>query len=490
MKSNLRTKRLYAAVLCFLILVPLKILSGFSQEADDAGRVTINFIDADVRYVLDTLARQENLHIVFSDEVKGNVNVRLDNVLFWDAFRTILEAKGLGYEKIGEIVKVATFEELKSQRESKEEEISRMRIEVFRFKYANAKEIDEVVKKFLSSKGSTAVYYSTIRGGWAVGGISSGETATGIVARIENKKEEFPGILVVRDFPEYLDKIRELLEEFDRLPKQVLIRALIVEVKYDREKDIGINWETLGQAGAEGDSSFIVGEGKELEAGIKGGTPPSYQELTPDFTGLTLTYRRLIGARFEAVIYALEEEGKANVLSSPRMLVLDGHEGTILVGSKYPIFSTSFNEQGELTGESLDRYEPIGVTLKVIPVIWEGGRVNMAIHPMISALGGNVTGNKIIMKEIITREVDTNVTVNSGDTIVIGGLIKSEDTTTQYRVPLLGQIPILGWFFRRENKTVEKTELLIFITPSIVEEAVLADREGAKLKEAQQFLSD
>ncbi len=476
---NLSSKNRGLWLAAGLVLLTLSV--GTAEE--DA--ITVNFADSDVRYVLDTLAKQRGLSIVLSDKIQGNINIRFEDVPFWDAFEAILEVKGFGHEMVGKIIKIATLEELEGQRKEREKVINNMKVEIFRLKYVNAKELEKVVKEFLSSKGSATVYYSTVRGGWLVAGISKGETEIGVAPRVENKGEEFPRTLIVRDFPENLRRIGGLLEELDKAPKQVLIEALIVEMGYDRARDIGIDWESLGQAGAEGNSSFVVGKGREIAADIKGG---DVSPLTKGFTGLTLSYRHLTGAKFEAAIHALEQEDKANVLSRPRMLVLNGHEGTILIGSKYPIFSTSVTEQG-ITTEELDRYEPIGVTLKVIPVIWEGSRINMAVHPIVSALGDDVTGTTgLTVKEIVTREVDTNITIRSGDTVVIGGLIKSEDKITQYRVPFLGRIPILGWFFRRENKVVEKTELLIFITPSIMEEVALTESEGAKFKESQETL--
>ncbi len=486
MNLNLRgkPKLLIVLSLCFFALA--------GNAAEQEGTITVNFADADVRYVLDTLAKQRGLSIVLSDKVQGNINIRFEDVPFWDAFEAILEVKGFGYERVGRIVKVATFEELESQRKEKEKVICRMEIEIFRLRFANAREIEKTVKTFLSSKGSTAIHYGTVRGGWTVAGIGQGEA--GVVPRAEDKNEPFPMILIVRDFPENIEKIRVIIEQLDESPKQVLIEALIAEVGYDRERGVGIDWKSLGQTGAEGEGAFIVGKGKEIAGEIVGGKVMGEKIALPikGFTGgLALTYRHLTGAKFEAVIRALEQEDKANILSRPRMLVLNGHEGTIHVGKKYPIFSTILSpDTGRPVSDSIDRYEPIGVMLQVVPVIWENGRVNLAIHPRVTALGNNVAGPFTVTKEIITREVDTNITVNSGDTVVIGGLIKSEDKISQYRVPFLGRIPILGWFFRRENKTIEKTELFIFITPSIIKEAVLTESEQTRFSESQESLKE
>ncbi|MFH1904916.1 MAG: secretin N-terminal domain-containing protein [bacterium] len=476
-------RKFFVLLLVVFFLFPLG--NGILHSEEEL-LISLDFDNTEIRDVLRVLAEQHNLNIIVSDEVKGEVTVHLDQVRLENALRVILGTKDFGYLKRGNIIEVGSLERLKSLKAAEDEAVLGTTTEILHLKYVNAEEIEKTIKKCLSSKGSTTVHYSTIRSGWPVGGIG-GEATMGVVPRTGNKKEEFSRVLIVRDFPEYLTKIRQLVEELDKPPKQVLIQTLIVEVNHDLTRDIGIDWKTLNLLGtAIGDIRY--GDfGETLRGVVEGGT---VTVPSTGFTGLTATYKRLEPPRFEAVINALEEKGKANVLSNPKILVLNGHEATILVGEKYPILTTDVSpETGAVTSESLDHYEPVGVTLKVVPIIWEDGRVNMSIHPAVTELGDDVTGSTgLTIKRITTRELDTNITINSGETIVIGGLIKNKETVTHYKVPLIGDIPILGWLFKRERKVTEKMELLIFITPTIMDTAQLTEGERASMEETSKKL--
>jgi len=478
---NKKIRKFFVLLLIMLFLFPLGKRMLYSEEEL---LISLDFDNTEIRDVLRVLAEQHDLNIIVSDEVKGEVSVHLDQVKLENALRVILGTEDFGYLKRGNIIEVGSLERLESLKAAEDEALLGTITEVFYLKYVNAEEIEKIVKECLSSKGNTTVYYSTIRSGWPVGGIG-GEATMGVVPRTENKKDEFSRILIVRDFPEHIQKIRQLVEELDKLPKQVLIQTLIVEVSHDLTRDIGIEWQTIDKAGAVGDIRY--GDfGETLRGVIKKGT---VTVPSTGFTGITATYKRLEAPRFEAVIQALEEKGKANVLSNPKMLVLNGHEATILVGEKYPIFSTDISpETGAVTSESLDHYEPVGVTLKAVPIIWEGDRVNMSIHPAVTELGDEVTGSFLTVRRITTRELDTNITINSGDTIVIGGLIKNKETATHYKVPLIGDIPILGWLFKRERKVTEKVELLIFITPTIMDTPRLTEGERVRMEETSKKL--
>ncbi len=478
-------RKFFVLLLIMLFLFPLWIGNGILYSEEEL-LISLDFDNTEIRDILRVLAEQHNLNIIVSDEVKGEVTVHLDQVRLENALRVILGTEDFGYLKRGNIIEVGSLERLKSLKEAEDEAVLGTTTEIFYLKYVNAEEIEKVVKSLLSSKGSTTVYYSTIRSGWPVGGIG-GEATMGVVPRTENKKEEFSRILIVRDFPEYLTKIRQLVEELDNPPKQVLIQTLIVEVSHDLTRDIGIDWTTLNKAGdALGDILIGCKGRQELSAATVGGTVTA---PSAGFTGLTATYKRLKAPSFEAAINALEEKGKANILSNPKILVINGHEATILVGEKYPILTTDVSpETGAVTSESLAHYEPIGITLKVVPIIWEDGRVNMSIHPAVTELGDEVTGSFLTVNRITTRELDTNITVNSGETIVIGGLIKNKETVIHYKVPLIGDIPILGWLFRREKKVTEKMELLIFITPTIMDTPKLTEGERSSLEETSKKL--
>jgi general secretion pathway protein D len=191
--------------------------------------------------------------------------------------------------------------------------------------------------------------------------------------------------------------------------------------------------------------------------------------------GLSLGYGN---SPLTVTIKALEKAGKANILSNPRIMALDNYPATIMVGERYPIMTTTVSTTAGgtiplITG-SLDHYEPIGISLRVIPHVNQKGAVEMILHPEITSLGDLVSSGTesgtLVLPRINSREADTNVTVNAGQTVVIGGLLTNQTRNTAYKVPFFGDIPILGYLFKRTVKEPKKTELLIFITPYVADE--------------------
>ena len=168
------------------------------------------------------------------------------------------------------------------------------------------------------------------------------------------------------------------------------------------------------------------------------------------------------------VLNALDVNGDTEIISNPTILTLNNHEASILVGERYPIIISETASEGGYSTESLDRYEPIGVHLQVIPQVMDNGYINMIIRPAITSLGPFVSIDSPY-RRINTREANTQAIIRSGETVVIGGLITNGLTKTVSKLPLLGNIPILGWAFKNKRDTVEKKNLMVFVTPTVIE---------------------
>ncbi|PIW32669.1 MAG: hypothetical protein COW28_05445 [bacterium (Candidatus Ratteibacteria) CG15_BIG_FIL_POST_REV_8_21_14_020_41_12] len=437
--------------------------------------ISLNFKDADIRNVLRILAEQNNLNIIAGKEVEGTVTVHLCNVSLENALHSILSINGFGYERIGNIILVTTLSEIK-EREKKSFVAEPLITEIFRLEYVGAEEIKEILVKELSSRGSVKVLSRMIQGGWEMGGVSTAEKEMGKKVRIISEQEKRPTILVVTDTSEVMQRIKKLIANLDIKPNQILIEAMIVEVNSEAVRDIGIQWHTTGLG---------------YQKGSKGGVDLDLTTGTPSITsGVTLIYDRTIGEKLKVEIRALEEKKKANVLSNPKIMTLDGHEAIILVGERYPILKTEVTGTPPTTyiTESFDRYEPIGISLRVVPHLCADGWVNMLIHPEVTSLGEDVTGSTgLKVKRINTREADTNVRVKEGETIVIGGLRSEKLVDNVYKVPLLGDIPVLGYLFKRTEKKPTKIDLLIFITPHIIEESKLSPEERKRLEAPSSY---
>jgi len=310
----------------------------------------------------------------------------------------------------------------------------------------------------------------SIYGGWELGGVSTSEKEMGAKIRKEKKPEEKPRFFVVTDVSSMIENITQLVSQLDIKPQQIYIDATIVEVNSKVVQNLGIKWS--GEIKATGATREEPYPFKDPMGGI------------PVFTYGSISFSEL-----SAQLQVLETKGAANILSNPRIMVLDNHEAVIIAGERYPIMTTTREESSTgggasyFTGE-LDHYEPIGVSLRVIPHVI-GEQINMIIHPEVTSLGDDVTSGSgegaLTLPRINTREADTNVTVKSGETIVIGGLLQKSKEENVYKIPFLGDIPLLGYLFKRTEKNPSKLDLLIFITPRIITE-----EESVKFSEEEK----
>ena len=458
-----------------------------AQEGVFAGRITLDFKEADIRSVLKVLAYKSGVNIVTSPEVSGTVTIRLADVPWKEALKTILSAYGYGYEQRENIIMVAPLEKLTAQKKQ-EVELSQVQptvTEVFNLKYIDAGDAQKAIELQISSRGQITVLESIGQAGWEFGAAEISKRKRVSEGRISRSKT-----LIVTDVPPALDKIRQIIADIDVKPQQILIETRIIEVNKDRLRDIGVDWGT-GASGAESASLTYSPAGKNksgIDTAQIGGhalsdiiTPSSFgpktSGLTTANTGLRVAFKRLTGAQFEAILHALEEDVTSNTLSAPRILTLNNQEATILVGQKFPLIKTDVStESGKITGSTLDRYQDIGIQLNVVPQISDKDYINMIIHPAVSSYTETLkakTESGVILSEypiINTREAETQILIKDGETVVIGGLLKDIKTRGQTGIPFLGKIPLIGFLFQRQTNDTEKIDLLIFITARIVKE--------------------
>jgi type II secretory pathway component GspD/PulD (secretin) len=192
-----------------------------------------------------------------------------------------------------------------------------------------------------------------------------------------------------------------------------------------------------------------------------------YATISPFNTGGTLLFQQLTDIQFSVLMHMLEDAGTANVLSSPRILTLNNQEARIIVGEKFPIiqYEQETTETGVriTAGTSLDYYEKIGIQLAVVPQICASNRISMIVRPSVTDRTSLVETYPVLS----TREAETQIMVVSGETVVIGGLVRDRERKEQFRVPFFGSIPLLGWLFKREATIKDKVDLLIFLTATI-----------------------
>jgi type IV pilus assembly protein PilQ len=515
---NKKTTRMTIAFLAVLFLITWQYPAGAEEQAQvgttpedvvgeisetTPGNLTMAFKDADLIAVLELLAYKGGVNIVADKEVSGTVTVRLVDVPWERALKSILKINNYGYEREGNIITVTSLEKMasRSKAESELSDIQPMITEIFTLKNLDAHDAKMAISPQLSSRGKISVVQIQGQRGWTFGSDSMAkrERATSTATAISTDMEGRAKILIVSDISPVMERIKDIIKKIDIMPRQVLIEAKILEINHDKLKDFGLDWGT-GTTGAEssalnylgishdksGEKSSIAGHNLGSEFTPSGFNPKatSLSGIEPFNAGLEVAFKKLTGAQFEAILHALSEDVDANVLSSPRIMTLDNQEATILVGTKYPILKSNVSgTDTTATTTTLDYFQDIGIQLNVVPQINADNYINMIIHPAVTSSSTNVeaksSGGTILATYpiISTREAETQIIIKSGETIVIGGLIKDVRNESKIGIPILSSIPLLGLLFQRKTVDVEKIDLLIFIRAFVVDSPLLTEEE-------------
>ncbi|MFH0739169.1 MAG: type IV pilus secretin PilQ [Candidatus Omnitrophota bacterium] len=479
------------------------------ESLDVSDNVTLDFKEADIRNVLKIISYKAGVNIVTTPEVIGNVTIRLVDVPWEKALDVILKTYGFGYEKQGNIITVAPIEKLTAQRKQEVElaQVQPTVTEVFNLKYIDAQDAKKALEPQLSPRGKLTVLEMTGQAGWEFGSEELSKRKRVTEGRTSRSKT-----LIISDMPPILEKISEILKIIDVQPQQIIIEAKLIEVNHDKLKDLGFNWGS----GTEGPTSLITSRnvvdtyvtstdsttGEVTQKVFKEvvtlptvnltsvGNRVLGAQLNPATGVSELIFQKLTGTQFEAVLKALEDKSIANTLSAPHIMTLNNQEASILIGTKFPLIkSTVSTETGTITGQSLDRYQDIGIQLNVAPQISGKDYINLIVHPAVSTYSQTVkaiSSTGVTMAEypiIVVREAETQILIKDGETVVIGGLMKDVKSDSRKGIPLLMDIPYLGFFFRRDYSTTAKVDLLVFLTARIVKEGEFSPEEIAKLEE-------
>lgn len=418
--------------------------------------ITLDFDNTDIRDIIKLLAAKAKINIIYGADVSGTLTLRLGDVPFNEAFRTVLSMMQLSTDQVGEnILRVITPAELTKQRTS-----ATTITKVIPLNYAKASDVKGTIDSVRAAEGRT--------------GSSSIDAKT--------------NSLIVTESLEGMLATENLVSQLDQRPRQVLIEAKLVEVNANSGLNYGIQWDYAGsEAGKIGGkqgttligsltspqaSNSPMARPIDLNANAVAGGGASGRG-----TGVTLAADRIFGALtvgritnnyfLSATLTAAASEGKAKVLSNPKIATLNNQPANINVTTQIPYVTSNVASTGVQT--QTVNYATVGIKLTVTPSINADSRILLIINPSVSqpsvtAAGSTQTG----APAIDSRDANTTVLVRDGETIVIGGLINDTMQDTIAKVPLLGDIPILGWLFKKKTKTRVRNELLIFVTTSIL----------------------
>ena len=443
-----------------------KVASGALGARTYSGRpVTFNFQDVPVRTVLQLVAEESNLNIVASDTVQGNVTLRLVNVPWDQALDIVLRAKGLDQRREGGVVWVAPQPELAKFEQDKEDA-----------RIAINERVDLVTDYVQINYHSASAIFKALTEAKGIGnqGSSGGngrENENGFLSsRGRLVADERTNTLMISDIPKKVAQMRELIDVIDRPVDQVVIEGRIVIASDTFARDLGAkfgigvnNIESDGNGDSYG--STAVGGGVPGSRGLNVNMPAG--TFTSGGTPASLAYT-LLGSNFnlDLELSALQQEGRGEVISNPRIVTSNQREGVIKQGQEVGYLTTTG------TGANATpqvQFKEALLELRVTPTITNDGRVFLTLNVKKDEINRYISlGNFGSVPELNRREINTAVLVDDGQTVVIGGVYEFTDRNDVSKVPFLGDIPFLGNLFKKSGRQKNKAELLIFITPKIL----------------------
>lgn len=462
-------------------------------------QVSLNVVDTDVRDVLSSLARLGNANIVTDGDIKGNITIQIHSLDFDSALELVTKMKGLTYHKAGDVILVGPKDNMSSNFGS---------MHIFQLKYANPSTVISAAslalgydKSEIKNLGNNSDSdKATIKSDNSSGSSNSG-IAVSSVQVIDRKKEESNLIqvnngitnrlsidkatnsLLFYGTDEEANKIAQMLASIDIPYQQVSVEAEIVAINKDASKNLGIEWEWSKAPRSVTDIDY-----KEVTIGYEKNSDGSYKrdkdnEQIPIKTVISkgtrdtgmegnsipgvISFGRGPGGvpyefYYSAKINALVTDGKANILARPNIQTMNGREAVINIGGQIPIPTVTMNDN---TTMNTIEYKDTGIILRYTPQINPDGYITANVYTEVSS---PVYVEDLKAYRFNKRSADTVVRLKDGETMVIGGLIGSEESKSYSKIPFLGDLPILGKFFSNHNNTKNESEVMVFLTARII----------------------
>jgi type II secretory pathway component GspD/PulD (secretin) len=427
--------------------------SGQKIETTETGEFDLNITDLEITKVLQVLSIEGQKNIIASRGVENTkVSASLYKVSFEEALQSILEPNGFGYIEEGNFIYVMTKEEI----EKRELADRKLVTKILRLDYLRADEAAGFVTPMLSDNGSIT---------------ASGNVEDGIDPSLDDAGADNyagPPTLVIRDFEDSVEEIVSVLEDLDRQPKQVIIEATVLRATLTENNQFGVDFSLFTDL--TGASPLDI-----IDNAITGGAPTSERlgaiqsnvgDVASQSGGVKLGF---VAGDAAVFVSALDSVTDTTLIATPKVTVLDRNKTSILVGDKIAYLSTTVTETSETqTVEFLE----VGTQLNVRPFVSSDGSVRLELRPSVSDATIRTIGTTDAPDES-TVELTTNVIVESGQTIVLGGLFTDDSSVNRSQVPGLGDVPLLGAAFQGQNDTVGRSEVIFLVKATVVENETL-----------------
>ena len=446
---------------CMLSLFLLPIVNCRAEAS-----VTMNIVDSEVREVLTSLASIGGVNIVADDSVNGKITVQLAGVSFQEALDIITKTKGLQYQTIGNTIIVGTKNNMSA---------GFGQLHVFHLKFANPDDVVNAAKLALGLGGSTessstenSTQTTTTSNSKSTTSNNDGKTTAEISGNLTVDKAT--NSLLFYGTASEAQKVRAVLDQIDIPYEQVSLEAQVMSINKTDSKNLGIEWEwsKAPQYYEEYTPEKIT---IDAATGRITSTEPAEITRASSFnkgtTGGIISFGRSPdGLPYEfyyaAKINALINNGKANILSKPKITTINGKEATINIGGEVPIPTLTVSDN---TTTTTYEYKETGIILKYTPRVNDDGYITAKIHTEVSTPTYDADAKAYRFNK---RSADTQVRLKDGETMVIGGLIGSDESKVMSKIPFLGDLPILGRFFSNVNNSKNESEVIIFVTARIV----------------------
>lgn len=449
-------------------------------------KLTLNFQDIPVRSVLQILADFTNLNIVASDTVQGNVTLRLNDVPWDQALELVLKSKGLGKRQEGNIIRVAPLEEINRQEKEEleaqkvVEDLEPLRTEIIQINYTTAEEIKKVLIGTTERINQSMNQPGGIDGTSASTSVSTLDVSQSVLSSRGNVTvDPRTNQLIVKDTPRNLERVRDLVRQLDKPVRQVLIESRIVIARNDFLRDLGSRLQVNRLVKGRGADSFSTSAGSEgviFQQPASGGEKSTNMDMLVDLaakgaataatggaSALGFTLIKAGDYLLDLELSAAQREGRSETVSNPRLITSDQTKAVIRQGVEIPYQTTVVAGGGAAANIT---FKLAVLELNVTPHITPDDQVLMELLIRKDEQGQQTPIGPAIDK----REIETTAQVSNGETVVLGGVYEGLNRNNTDKVPFFGDLPGIGYMFRRNSVEDTKRELLVFITPKILKQ--------------------
>ncbi|MBU1077828.1 MAG: hypothetical protein KKH98_11085 [Spirochaetes bacterium] len=408
--------------------------------------INVNFRSTDIDDVIKIFSEKMKINIIRNDNIEAKITANLQNINVLDALEVICRAHSINY-LIEDAIMNNPVIRIYTQKDYLKALIYKGKADIIKLKYAKASEVFKKLQESGAIEGNQEKSYS--------GGIFYADEASNSI------------IIVDKSTSIKRSKLREIIEAFDQPASQVLIEAKILSVSLNDETSFGIKWNLLWKA------DFVM----------------PFSGDTASDASLAKTYQFKDGSgSISGLITALSEQGDVKVLSNPRIVVLNNEEAKIIVGKNEPYSVTTTIPSGGSTLVTSDtKFVEVGIGLTVKPQINQNNII-LKIKPNVSSAAERKSES--LAPTVTKSEAETIVSIKNGTTLILGGLIETKQMETVKRVPILGHIPLLGYLFSSRSYVTQRSELVIFLTPTIIKDTIDQSKDLNKLKDIEKELED